>query len=45
MFTFLDCITFGFELVNQKCLKQKNLNDPPHISYHLPFESDSLSKY
>jgi len=26
-------------------LKQKNLNDPPHISYHLPFESDSLSKY
>jgi hypothetical protein len=42
---FLDCIKFGFELVNQKMSKIKFKKiTPPHISCHLPFESDSLLK-
>jgi hypothetical protein len=45
MFLFLDCTQFGFELVNQKNVWNENLkNDACHISCHLPFENDSLSK-
>jgi hypothetical protein len=42
---FLDCIKFGFELFIVKMFEMNFfLNDPIHISCHIPFESDSLSK-
>jgi len=44
MFLFLVCVTFGFELVNQTMFEMWGV-DPPHISCHLPFEKDSLSKF
>jgi len=42
---FWTTLNFGFELVNQNMFEMKILKtDPHHISCHLPFENDSLSK-
>ncbi len=45
MFIFFDYTRFGFELGSQKMFEMKIFkNGPLHISCHLPFESDGLSK-